>query len=47
MLHLLREASIETALGRYANHEEIPQRNIDFARQKGTTYMKMLRDSCM
>jgi hypothetical protein len=47
MLHLLREATIEAALARYANHEEIPQQNIDFARKKGITYMKMLRDSCL
>lgn len=47
MLHLLREASIEAALKRYADPDSIPARNIDFARNKGITYMKMLRDSCL
>ena len=46
MLHLLREASIEKALERYSNPGNIPQRNVNFARQKGIVYMKMLRDSC-
>jgi len=47
MLHLLREASIEKALDRYSNPGQIPERNIDFARQKGIVYMKMLRDACL
>jgi uncharacterized protein len=47
MLHLLREASIDAALQNYKNPEQIPERNIDFARKKGVTYMKMLRDACM
>ena len=47
MLHLLREVTIEAALTKYTNHEEIPQRNIAFAREKGITYMKLLRDSCL
>ena len=47
MLHLLREASIDEALGHYDNPEAIPERNIHFAREKGNTYMKMLRDSCL
>ena len=47
MLHLLREERIEQALLRYPNPEQIPERNIDFAREKGTVYMKMLRDSCL
>lgn len=47
MLHLLREERIEQALERYANPELIPGRNIDFARKKGLTYMKMLRDACL
>jgi uncharacterized protein len=34
-------------LEHYANAHDIPQRNIDFARNKGLTYMKMLRDSCL
>ena len=47
MLHLLRESSIDKALEHYPNPEAIPERNINFAREKGTLYMKMLRDACM
>ena len=47
MLHLLREDSIEKALEHYANPEEIPSRNTDFAREKGADYLKMLRESCL
>ena len=47
MLHLLREEQIEQALLHYANPEQIPERNVSFARQKGEVYMKALRDACM
>jgi uncharacterized protein len=47
MLHLLREASIDKALENYRNPEGIPDININFAREKGLVYMKMLRDSCL
>ena len=47
MLHLLREESIEQVLERYPDPEQIPERNIRFAREKGTAYMKMLRDACL
>lgn len=47
MLHILREESIEAALDHYADPEEIPERNIRFAREKGATYMKLLRDACL
>jgi len=47
MLHLLREESIEAALRRYPDPDSIPAGNIHFARDKGYTYMKMLRDSCL
>lgn len=47
MLHLLREESIDKALANYKNPEEIPDRNIHFAREKGLVYMKMLRDACL
>jgi hypothetical protein len=46
MLHILREESIEKALKKYPNPGEITARNINFAREKTVTYMKMLRDSC-
>lgn len=47
MLHLLREDSITAALEHYREPESIPVRNVQFAREKGPVYMKMLRDSCM
>jgi hypothetical protein len=46
MLHLLRESSIDKALENYKDPESIPGTNIDFARNKGLVYMKMLRDAC-
>ena len=46
MLHLLRESSVEKAVTQYENPENIPGRNVDFARKKGLTFMKLLRDSC-
>jgi hypothetical protein len=47
MLHLLREDQIRKAVQFYGNAEEIPDRNIQFAREKGEVYLKMLRDSCL
>jgi uncharacterized protein len=47
MLHLLREKSIDKALEHYTSPENIPDRNINFAREKGLIYMKMLRDACL
>ncbi len=47
MLHILREDKITEALLKYPDPEGIPERNIDFARNKGAAYMKMLRDSCL
>jgi hypothetical protein len=47
MLHLLRESSIDTAVAHYENPEKIPERNVDFSRKKGLTFMKLLRDSCI
>ena len=45
MLQLLREESIDKALENYKSPESIPVRNINFAREKGLAYMKMLRDA--
>ena len=47
MLHILREAQIEKALLNFPDPQSIPERNIHFAREKGTAYMKMLRDTCL
>jgi uncharacterized protein len=46
MLHLLREESMEKALENFSEPESIPEKNIAFAREKGTAWMKMLRDKC-
>lgn len=47
MLHILREESIAQAIKNYGNAHEITQRNVNFAREKGEAYMKMLRDACL
>lgn len=46
MLHILREDGITKALENFSNPENIPERNIGFARQKGLNYMQLLRFSC-
>jgi uncharacterized protein len=46
MLHFLRESSIDLVLEHYENPEEIPERNILFARKKGLEQMKNLRAAC-
>ena len=47
MLHLLREASVEKALKQYPHPEQIPARNIAFAREKGAAYFQLLRSYCL
>jgi hypothetical protein len=47
MLHILREESIEEALEKYPHTDQIPERNVEFAREKGLEYMKRLRDACL
>ena len=47
MLHLLREESIEKVLERFPDPESIPERNINWAREKGLAYMRALRAACM
>jgi len=42
MLHLLREESIEKVLEKYPDPENIPERNVRFAREKGIDYMRAL-----
>lgn len=46
MLHLLREASIEKALQHHPDPESIPERNIEFAREKGLDTMQAMLDKC-
>lgn len=45
MLHLLREEGIDKALEHYKSPENIPERNVNFTREKGLIYMKTLRDT--
>jgi hypothetical protein len=45
MLQMLREDSMTKALANYKDPEAIPVRNINFAKEKGLAYMKMLRDA--
>jgi len=40
MLHLLREEELENVLEEFPNPEEIPLRNIEYARKKGTAFFK-------
>jgi len=47
MLHLIREASLEKALANYPDPESIPERNIEFAREKGLDEMKQTLDKCL
>ena len=42
MLHLIREASIEKVLKHFKNPEDIPERNIEFARAQGLDIMQGL-----
>jgi len=46
MLHLLREESIEAALDSFPDPDSIPERNVQFAREKGLAYMHLLLDAC-
>ncbi|MCP9752940.1 DUF1415 domain-containing protein [Ferruginibacter sp. HRS2-29] len=47
MFHLLREARVTKAIESYPNVEDIPQRNIGFATQKGLAQMQQLRQSAI
>lgn len=46
MLHILREESITKAIEDYPDVVGIPQRNIEYAHQKGLRYMQLLRAAC-
>ncbi|MCT7654434.1 DUF1415 domain-containing protein [Oceanimonas sp. NS1] len=45
-LHIIREASMETALADYDDPESIPERNIQFARRKGNDFFVRLLAQC-
>lgn len=47
MLHLLREDSLASALKNFPDPESIPEKNIQYAKQKGLMYMQALRAACM
>ena len=48
MLHILREESVSHAIDSYPTDTSIiPEKNIQFARQKGLAYMQRLRAACM
>jgi hypothetical protein len=47
MLHLLREESLSKAVSFHPNPEGIPQRNIDFSRDKGFSFMSALLQNAM
>ena len=47
MLHLLREEQVEQAIDSHPDPEGIPERNVQFTREKGLEYMKKLRDACL
>jgi len=46
MLHILREASVETALENYPNPEKIPERNIELTQSLGLRVMQDLLAEC-
>ncbi|WP_299493717.1 DUF1415 domain-containing protein [uncultured Shewanella sp.] len=45
-LHIIREASMERALSEYNDPESIPERNIAFARKKGSDFFERLLAQC-
>lgn len=46
MLHLLREKGIAKALVHFPAPEQIPEKNMAYARKMGLEYMRQLRESC-
>lgn len=47
MFHLIREESLQKAIGNHPNPESIPERNVEFAREQGLDTMKKLLKECM
>lgn len=47
ILHLLRESSLEQALANYEDPENIPQRNMEFARRKGPEFFEKILTQCV
>ncbi|USD39763.1 DUF1415 domain-containing protein [Ferrimonas sp. SCSIO 43195] len=46
LIHLIREASMEQALQTYQQPETIPERNVAFARRKGSAFFEDLLQRC-
>ena len=46
MLHFLREASVSKAIDSYAGIDDVPEKNIKFATEKGLLYMQQLLAAC-
>jgi hypothetical protein len=46
MLHLLREASLETAIAQYPGIEEVPERNIKLMEKLGAEKMRSVLTEC-
>ena len=47
MLHLLREESLERAIARYPDVEQIPRRNIELMRRLGETKLLKISRACL
>lgn len=47
MLHFLREESVSKAVDGHPDIDDVPYHNIQFAKDKGLTYMQQLLASCM
>lgn len=46
MLHIIREASIEKALTKYPDPEQIPERNMQLTRELGSENLQTLLETC-
>lgn len=46
MLHFLREESVSKAVDSYPGIEDVPNRNIAFAQEKGLVFMQQLLEAC-
>ena len=47
MLHIIREASIQAALTKYQNPQQIPARNIQLTRKLGVEKLQILLNTCL
>jgi hypothetical protein len=47
MLHLLREASLETAIAQYPDIDKVPERNIELMEKLGAEKMKAILENCL